>query len=402
MIDQNSDATLTIAVVTATRAEFGLMRRLIETLQAHPRFDCKLWVTGAHLAPEQGLTVHEIEQTGLRIDARVPIVKPGQGDRDLDTSQIAANALQAFGTLFCQHRPQLVVVLGDRYEMLAVACAALFSQVPIAHLHGGEVTEGAMDEAIRHALTKLASLHFVAAEPYRRRVIQMGEPPERVWNVGAPGLDVIRHTDYLSKTALSEALNWSWQDPLLVVTYHPVTWSENERKAAVQPLLDALSLLPQASILWTSANLDAGGKQLNQQIDQWAETTHLNVKRVTSLGSQRYLSALRLADAVVGNSSSGIIEAPALGVPTVNIGARQDGRLRAQSIVDCAALPEAISEALNTALSPDFQKQAREAESVYGSGQTAESVRDVLLEVLTQSSAELAHKRFYDLPDWPL
>ncbi|MDR9499365.1 MAG: UDP-N-acetylglucosamine 2-epimerase [Hydrogenovibrio sp.] len=387
-----------IAVVTATRAEFGLMRRLITQLQAHPDFDCKLWVTGAHLSPEQGMTVHEIEKAGLTIDARVPIIQPDQGSSALDTTQIAARALETFGALFSRHRPKAVLLLGDRYEMLAIGAAALFSQVPIVHLHGGEVTEGAMDEAIRHALTKLASLHFVAAEPYRRRVIQMGESPERVWNVGAPGLDVIRHTDYLSRDALVETLNWSWRAPLLLVTFHPVTWHQQGESEGVPPLFEALERIPDAHVLWTSANTDVGGKQLNQLVDDWAEKTPINVKRVTSLGSQRYLSLMRLADAVVGNSSSGIIEAPALGVPTVNIGARQDGRLRADSIIDCQAEAELIENAINTAISAEFQAKAQACQSVYGEGQTAEQITEIMSDCLIDRPEALGRKRFYDLP----
>jgi len=373
-----------IAVVTATRAEYGLLSHLIQLLHQHPAIDLQLLVTGAHLVPEQGMTVEAIRQSNVPITAEIPIL-----DEYQSMAEITAQATAKFSQAFVQLQPDCVVVLGDRYEILGVATAALLNQVPIAHLHGGEVTTGAVDDAIRHAITKMASLHFVAADPYRQRVIQMGEQPDCVWNVGAMGLDVIQQIDFLSRAALEADLGIKLNSPLFLITYHPETWTGQSVEAALDALFQALSAYPNASIVWTAANLDAEGEKINQMVQQRLRDWE-NGRFVASLGSQRYLSLMKLADAVVGNSSSGIIEAPALHTPTVNIGQRQAGRLMAKSIFQAEAEAKSIQQALENALNFHSDKN----ESLYGQGQSAKQIVEVLLQ---QDFRRLLPKQFHDL-----
>ena len=373
-----------IAVVTATRAEYGLLSHLIQLLHQHPAIDLQLLVTGAHLVPEQGMTVEAIRQSNVPITAEIPIL-----DEYQSMAEITAQATAKFSQAFVQLQPDCVVVLGDRYEILGVATAALLNQVPIAHLHGGEVTTGAVDDAIRHAITKMASLHFVAADPYRQRVIQMGEQPDCVWNVGAMGLDVIQQIDFLSRAALEADLGVKLNTPLFLITYHPETWTGQSVETALDTLFKALSAYPEASIVWTAANLDAEGEKINQMVQQRLRDWE-NGRFVASLGSQRYLSLMKLADAVVGNSSSGIIEAPALHTPTVNIGQRQAGRLMAKSVFQADAKVKSIQQALENALNFHSDK----TESLYGQGQSAKQIVEVLLQ---QDFQLLLPKQFNDL-----
>jgi len=384
-----------IAVVTATRAEFGLLSRLIHALENSAEFNLQLMVTGSHLLASQGLTVQEIEQQGLSITEKIAILKEGQTEVT-DLAEATATALSRFAKAFEQHKTDAVVVLGDRYELLGIASAALLTHTPIIHLHGGETTEGAMDEAIRHAVTKMASLHFVAAEVYRQRVIQMGEAPNRVFNVGAPGLDVISHCNYLTQTQLEDNLNIQLTHPLFLVTYHPVTWANIAPEHALKNLFKALEQFPNATVIWTAANTDEKGEKLNQIVQAWVKLTHLNTLFVTSLGSQRYLSLLKLADAVVGNSSSGIIEAPALQTPTVNIGTRQQGRLMANSIFQATEEETSIQMALQQALAFKYQGVFK---SEYGQG---ESVNAILNCLKQQDFEALKTKKFYDINFEPL
>lgn len=386
--------TQKIAVVTATRAEYGLLSRLISLLEQQPDFDCQLLVTGAHLSPEHGMTVNEIKANGLCIAAEIPILQNGQTDDDLDIAVATSRALEGFAKVFNRLQPEAVIVLGDRYELLGICSAALLLHIPIVHLHGGEITEGAMDEAIRHAVTKMAALHFVAAEPYRQRVIQMGESPQRVFNVGSPGLDNIQKTTLFDKVKLESDLNFSMKGPLFLITYHPVTWGDQKGIDAVEQLFSALETFPQASIIWTAPNADAGGHSLYRLIEEWAKKTRLRVKLVNSLGLQKYLSVMKLADVVIGNSSSGIIEAPAMGTATVNIGSRQSGRLKAQSIIDCEESESAIEEAIQKTLRPEFQALCQTRPSLYGKGDTANAIVEILLATNFHS---LNKKPFYDI-----
>lgn len=377
-----------IAVVTATRAEFGLLSKLIQLLELSPEFELQLFVTGSHLLEAQGKTVNEIIHQGFPITQQIAILEDNQAETDLTAT--TAKALAEFGKAFKFHKPDAVVVLGDRYELLGICSAALLSHIPIVHLHGGEVTEGAMDEAIRHAVTKMASLHFVAADSYAQRVIQMGEQPKNVFNVGSPGLDIIKQLKPLTKTELEQFLNISLVSPLFVVTYHPVTWGSTKGKEALENVFEALEKFESATVIWTAANTDEAGVEINRLTQQWVQNTKLNARFVSSLGSLRYLSLLKQADAVIGNSSSGIIEAPALNVATVNIGERQKGRLMAKSIVQSTEKSRDIQTAIQSAL--EFNNWQNN--SLYGQGNTAEKI----VQVLANSDLLQAQtKTFYDL-----
>lgn len=380
-----------ICVVTGTRAEYGLLSGLMRELDQADDFILQVIACAAHLSERHGMTVNQILADGFKVDARVEMLS--DSDSKLAVAQAVARGVKGLAEAYAELNPDLIVVLGDRYEMLAAAQAALLMNIPIAHIHGGEVTQGAVDEAIRHAISKMANLHFAAAEPYRQRLIQMGEQPDRVFNVGSPGLDLIAKTQKLNKTQLAESLHLTLKNPLFLITYHPVTWGDQAGITAVAALFSALEAFPKACLIWTAPNADAEGEALHQQIENWIKNTNLDVHLFTSLGSQRYLSLLALADAVIGNSSSGIIEAPALGTPTVNIGTRQDGRLRAPSIIDCEDNTAAIKAAIEQALSEPHRTITAQKISVYGQGHSAQGMLNVLRKT---DLSELTDKPFYD------
>lgn len=382
-----------ICIVTGTRAEYGLMYWLMREIEQDPRLDLQLVVTGTHLDPRFGNTVDVIERDGFRIDARVPL----HLDDDTPTSITDATgfAVAGVGKALADLTPDIVVLLGDRYEILAAATAAALHRVPIAHLHGGEVTEGAVDDVMRHAITKLAALHFVAAEPYRRRIIQMGEPPERVFTVGAPGLDHLERTDLLDAQATRDALDLEADKPYLLITVHPATRSDDDPAAEIDALLPALEEFADHAAVFTGVNADAGRDAIARRIDAYAGKNPARVRTFTSLGQLRYLSAMKHAAAVVGNSSSGIIEAPALDVPTINIGPRQDGRLRAGSIIDCVADTASVAAALGKALAPEFRNSVDGRRKPYGQPGASAKIAQVLARV---DPSELQRKPFRDLP----
>jgi len=383
--------TRRIGVVTATRAEYGLLRSLLDTLRADAAVELQLVVAGAHLAERFGMTVRQIEQDGLRIDARVPM--PLDDDSALGVTRALAAATAGFGEAFARLRPDLLVVLGDRYEMLAAAQAAMLARIPIAHLHGGEATEGAVDEAIRHAITKMSHLHFVAAEAFRRRVIQLGERPDRVWTVGATGLDNIAGVERLPRAQLEAALGIALRAPSFLVTYHPATLSDADPGQAMRTLLEALDETG-GTIVLTGVNADAGGAAVRREAERFAAARPERVRLVETLGVQRYLSLMALVDAVVGNSSSGLLEAPSVGTPSVDVGERQRGRPRAPSVVHCDGDAQAIRGALATALSPQMRAVAARRETPYGTPGAAGRIAAVLR---AHPLEGLLAKRFHDL-----
>ncbi|MBE0494058.1 MAG: UDP-N-acetylglucosamine 2-epimerase (hydrolyzing) [Thiomicrospira sp.] len=392
----NSHNARKIAVATGSRAEYGLLSGLMRAIQDQDGMRLQVIACAAHLSVRHGMTVNQIIEDGFKVDARIETLD--ESDDPVAIAKSVGRGVMGFADTLSELKPDILVVLGDRYEMLAAAQAALLLNIPIAHIHGGEVTEGAVDEAIRHAITKMASLHFTAANAYRDRVIQMGEQPKRVFNVGAPGLDLIRKLKLRDKNQLQAELGISLNAPIFLVTYHPVTWGRSLGDEAIQALFSALESFPNANIIWTAPNADAGGQSFYMLIESWSGSTSLNVQVFTNLGSVRYLSLMAIADVVIGNSSSGIIEAPAMGTPSVNIGSRQQGRLRSVSILDCDESETAIYQAIHQALTPEFQKLAAQKNSVYGQGDSVKKMLEVLSSVELK---DLNTKAFYDLVDKP-
>lgn len=381
-----------ICVVTGTRAEYGLMRGLIAGLRDAPEFELQLVATGMHLSPEFGLTWREIAADGFAIDERVEILL--SSDSAVGVSKAMGLGMIGFAEAFARLRPDLLIVLGDRFEILAAASAALVAGIPIAHIHGGETTEGAFDEAIRHSVTKMSHLHFVAAAPYRDRVIQLGEAPERVFLVGGLGIDAIKNAPLLDRAELETQLDLEFGERNLLVTFHPPTLNPGEAAAQMQALLDALdSLGPETHLLFTMPNADTGGRELAAMVDRFVAARD-NARVFTSLGQLRYLSCMRLMDGVVGNSSSGLIETPSFGIGTVNIGDRQAGRLKAASVIDCAPQQDAIEAALERLFSDDFRKGLARVENPYGTGGATTAILDVLRR---HPLSGLLKKSFHDI-----
>jgi UDP-hydrolysing UDP-N-acetyl-D-glucosamine 2-epimerase len=381
-----------VCVVTATRAEYGLLYWLLRALQDDPQIELQLVVTGAHLSPAHGMTVRNIESDGFYIAERLPILL--QDDSPQGITKSLGLATLAFADVFARLKPDILVLLGDRYEMLGAAQAAMIALLPIAHIHGGEATEGLIDEAIRHSITKMAHLHFVAADDFRRRVIQLGEDPGRVWVVGALGLDNIARLPLLDRETLAAQLGVPLASPCLLVTYHPVTLRLHESGETMQRLLDVVDKIA-GTVILTGVNADTGGSAMREVAERFAIARPRKVLLAESLGALRYLSAVKHADAVVGNSSSGLLEAPALGTPTVDIGERQQGRLRAPSVIHCTAEEQNMAAAIRHALSPAHRLLAARRETPYGTPGAAER----MLSVLRVHPLEgLLVKRFHNLP----
>lgn len=378
-----------IALVTGSRADWGLLAGLARRLASDPRFDLRIIATGAHLERKLGRTLAEID---LPIAARVPA--PQRDDSKKAAAQATGKALAGFAEAFERMDPGMVVVLGDRFEIFAAAAAATMLSIPIAHIHGGELTLGAVDDALRHAITKMAHLHFTAAKPYARRVVQMGESPKRVFVTGAPGVDAIAETDFIEPARLGRDLGLALHHPLLLVTYHPVTQRKDDEVKAVTALLDALDRFPKARIVITGVNADPGRSKIARRLAAYAARHADRVSLHASLGQRRYLSVMALADAVIGNSSSGIIEAPALGVPTVDIGSRQGGRLKARSVIAAAESAPAIARAIARALDPTFRRSLRRQSLPYGGPGAAARMQAILA---ATDWSKLSPKPFHDL-----
>ncbi len=381
-----------ICVVTGSRAEYGLLRNLMRGLQAHTAVHLQVLVTGVHLVRECGMTIEEIRSDGFTIDECVE----SQLASDSTTGTAKSLGLGIIGCTdaFRRLQPHIIVLLGDRYEILGAAMSASLLGIPVAHLSGGEVTEGAVDDWIRHAITKASWWHFVAANAYRDRVIQLGEAPERVFAIGDPALDSINELPALDRSTLEKTIGLPLSAPLFLVTYHPATLGDKKPEQALAELLAALDDFPQATVVMTRPNADAGGRLLTELIEAWATRNAHRARCVTSLGQVRYLSLMRFADAVIGNSSSGIVEAPALHVATVNVGPRQDGRLRASSIVACFETREDIAAAIREVLAPGFRAALPQTISLYGeSGASARMVEWLATAPLPDS----LRKRFHDM-----
>lgn len=380
-----------ICAVTGTRADYGLLRWTLHEIDRDPDLTLQLVVTGAHLDPATD-SLAAIHADGFSVDAEVDMLLVNDSPRGVAKS--LGLGVIGFADVLDRLQPDLLLVLGDRYEILAAAQAAMLARIPIAHIHGGESTEGAIDEAIRHAVTKLSHLHLVAADPYRQRVIQLGESPQRVHVVGATGLDTIEHLAALDREMLQSQLGYEIGERHFLVTYHPVTLEDTSAPQALEPLFSALERFPEATVTFTGANADPLGRQFNEIIrSRTADRARWHF--VHNLGQQRYLSLAQLSSAVIGNSSSGLIEIPALGVPTVNIGDRQRNRLRAPSVIDCNANDEVIAEAITQALSPYFLAIAQRRETPYGTPGAACRIHKIIKE---SDFSDILKKPFYDLP----
>jgi len=381
-----------ICVFTGTRAEYGLLKPLIDEIQRKASLQLQLVVSGMHLSPEFGLTYQEIERDGLTIDEKVEILLSA----DTPTAIAKSTGLGMIGYADALQRlsPDVVVVLGDRFEALAFALTAYFQRIPIAHLHGGEATYGLIDEGIRHAITKLSWWHFTATEEYRRVVIQLGEHPDRVFNVGALGVDNIRKMRLLGKEELEEQLNFRFGEKNFLITFHPVTLEKGTTELQFKNLLRALEQFPEIKLIFTKANADTEGRVINQLIDEFVTRYPNRATAFVSLGQLKYLSTLQFVDAVVGNSSSGLIEAPSFRIGTINIGDRQKGRVRAASVIDCEPTEGSIIAAIRRLYSSEFQNALRDVVNPYGDGYAAERI----VAVLENADVQDVKKEFYRIP----
>lgn len=381
-----------ISVITGTRAEYGLLYLLLKEIKSDPTLQLQLIVTSMHLSPEFGSTYRLIEQDGFQIDAKVEMLL--SSDSAVGVAKSVGIGVLGFADCFERLKPDLIVILGDRFEILAAAQTAMIMKIPVAHIHGGELTQGAIDDGIRHAITKMSHLHFTAAEPYRQRVIQLGESPDRVFNVGAPGVERMKKTTLRSKINLEKTLDFQFGNPTFLVTYHPATLMLNKIQDELNQLFLALDQFPQAKVIFTKANADEAGRLINQQIDLYTEKNNNHVKVFTSMGELNYLSTLQYCDVVIGNSSSGIIEAPIFHIPTVNIGERQAGRLRCDSIIDCGVACADIQFAIEKALSSEFKDIVKNTVSPYDQGETATLIKDKIKQINLE---KLPKKIFYDI-----
>ena len=384
-----------IAVVTGGRPDYGLLRPLLRALAAEPAFDLKIIATGMHLIPEQGESLRAIEEDGFVVTEKVNLQITG--DSPVEIASAIGTGVAGMAAMLERLLPDILILLGDRFEILSAAIAAMVTRVPVAHLYGGEATEGLIDEPIRHSITKMAQLHFTATEEYRRRVIQLGEQPERVHCVGTTGLDSVRTVDLLDRPALEQALDFNLGSPTFVVTYHSVTLEPESSAAHAEALLAALASFPRAQIVITLSNADTDSAPLHARLMEYVAANASRVSCYAALGTQRYLSLLSHCDVVIGNSSSGLIEAPSYHVPTVNIGDRQRGRIAPRSVIHCAPNADAIRKAIQTALHKDFRANLSNIINPYGDGRSAQRIIDILRDV--PCPKDLIKKRFYNLPD---
>jgi UDP-hydrolysing UDP-N-acetyl-D-glucosamine 2-epimerase len=368
-----------ICIVTGARADYGLLSGLMHEIRSDSDLKLQIIATGMHLSNEFGLTYRQIEDDGFYIDAKVEMLL--SSDTSVGIAKSIGLGVIGFADALSILQPDILVLLGDRFEILSAAQAALVLQVPIAHIHGGETSEGAFDEGIRHAVSKLAQWHFVAAEPYRKRLVQMGEYPQSVFNYGAPGLDQLQNLNWLTRQDLEFILGLQLKSPVLLVTYHPVTLQSGTTKGPMLELLQALASFPEATIIFTYPNADTGGRAIIECIDNFVANRREKTRAFVSLGQQKYMSLMRESDIVIGNSSSGLIEAPALKTASVNIGDRQMGRLKATSVIDAKEERRDITRAIRLALSSEFRRSLAYTNSLYGQGDVSRKIKSTLKSV---------------------
>lgn len=380
-----------ICFVTGTRAEYGLLSRLMRLVKEDKDLQLQVIATNMHLMPEYGETYKEIEKDGFTIDKKVYMHKPSDDAHGIISSM--AEEMQGMNDALSELKPDILVLLGDRYEILVAAQVALIHRVPIAHIHGGEVTEGAFDDAIRHSVTKMSSLHFTSCEEYRHRVIQMGEQPSRVFDVGSLGVENIKAVPLMTKDELEASLDFKIDTQTILVTYHPVTLGGDPAKD-IREFLDALDQFKDLKVIFTMPNSDTGRDAIALAVENYVEKHSNRAMAYTSLGLKRYLSTLQFVKAAVGNSSSGIIEVPSFGIPTLNIGDRQKGRLASKSVVNCGTSKDEVIAGLKLCLSEEMQKAAKTYENPYAKPDTANLIYQELKNV---ELAGLNLKTFYDL-----
>lgn len=382
-----------ICVYTSSRAEYGLLRGVIQEIQATENLQLQLLVSGMHLSSEFGMTIEEIRTDGFDPDETIEMLI--SGDTPTAICKSMGLAMIGYGEALQRLKPDIVVLLGDRFETFCMAAAAQVCRVPLAHIHGGETTEGATDEAFRHCITKMAHLHFASCEAYRQRIIQLGEWPNRVFNVGALGVENIQKTKLMTRQQLSESIGCSLDRPYFLVTFHPVTLEKATAEKQFQALLDALKNFPDYKVILTQTNADTGGRVINEMINTCAKKDSNRCAAFTSLGSQKYLSAMKYADAVIGNSSSGILETPTFRVPTVNIGDRQKGRVQAECAINCLPKKDEIIKSIQRAISRDFRESIRDISNPYEKKDTAENIKNIIKD---SELEDIVKKKFYDIP----
>lgn len=383
-----------IGIMTGTRAEYGLLKSLMQEINKDNDLELYLIVSGMHLSPEFGMTYKEIEEDGFQINAKVEMLL--SSDSPAGISKSIGLGVIGFADEFQRADLDMLILLGDRYEALSAAICALVMRIPIAHLHGGELTEGAIDEGIRHSITKMSYLHFTSTEQYRNRVIQLGENPERVFYVGALGVENIKKINLMTKEELERSIHFEIDENTVIVTYHPVTLENNTVEEQFLNLLEVLDRNPKIRMIFTKANADTNGRIVNELIDKYAAQNSERACAFVSLGQKRYLSALKYCRIVIGNSSSGIIEAPSFGKPIINIGDRQKGRICADSVINCGYTQQEIQQAMETALTKEFENKARNCRNPYEKENTAANIISVIKDYLLNDKIKLK-KGFYDI-----
>lgn len=381
-----------ICIVTGTRAEYGLLYWLIKEIQEDSDLDLQIIATGMHLSPEFGLTYRQIEKDGFKIDRKIEILL--SSDTPVGISKSMGLGMIGFAEAYSDLKPDIVVLLGDRFELLSAASAAMITRIPIAHLYGGETTEGAFDEAIRHSITKMSHLHFTATEEYRNRVIQLGENPDGVFNVGGLGIDNIRKLKLMDREEFEDSIDFKLGTKNLLITFHSVTLEHGTSGKQFQNLLDALDELDSTRFIFTKPNADTEGRVIIKMIDDYVSRNSHKAIAFVSLGQLRYLSAMQFVDGIVGNSSSGLAEAPTFKIGTINIGDRQRGRIKAESVIDSESTKESILTAIRKLYLKEFKAKLKNVKNPYGEGGATEKIKKVLKE---KDLADILKKEFYDI-----
>lgn len=380
-----------ICIITGTRAEYGLLKLLMKKILLSPKLELKIIVTGTHLSPEFGFTISEIENDSFYVDKKIEMIL--SADTDVSVTKSIGVGIISFADALKDLEPELIVVLGDRYELLSAVIPAMMQRIPIAHIHGGETTEGSIDEAIRHSITKMSHLHFVASEEYRNRVIQLGEKPSNVFNVGGLGIDNILNLKLITKKKLENDINFKFLNYNLLITFHPVTLEANTSLKQINELLEALKELKETGLIFTMPNADTDGRVIIKKILEFCKNKPY-AKIYNSLGTIRYLSCIKYVDGVIGNSSSGLLEVPSFKKGTINIGDRQNGRLKATSVIDCEPNRKSIIMSIKKLYSKNFQSKLTNTINLYGNGGSS----DLILKILEEKSLkDILKKNFFEL-----